>query len=83
MCGVRSDAEPTERMTTAFAPYSAARLGFTISESVLADTTRWLLHPETWDNNRGNPGFSDTSTFTAAFHRLTGQTPTSYRRNLD
>jgi AraC-like DNA-binding protein len=28
-------------------------------------------------------GFSDTSTFTAAFHRLTGQTPSSYRRNLD
>jgi AraC family transcriptional regulator len=28
-------------------------------------------------------GFSETSTFTAAFHRLTGQTPTSYRRNLD
>jgi AraC family transcriptional regulator len=28
-------------------------------------------------------GFSDTSTFTAAFHRLTGQTPTSYRRNLE
>jgi AraC family transcriptional regulator len=28
-------------------------------------------------------GFSDTSTFTAAFHRLTGQTPTCYRRNLD
>src|SRR6202165_5319685 len=28
-------------------------------------------------------GFCDTSTFTAAFHRLTGQTPTSYRRNLD
>jgi AraC family transcriptional regulator len=28
-------------------------------------------------------GFSDTSTFTAAFRRLTGQTPTCYRRNLD
>src|SRR5258705_10078782 len=28
-------------------------------------------------------GFSDTSTFTAAFHRLTGQTPGCYRRNLD
>jgi AraC family transcriptional regulator len=28
-------------------------------------------------------GFSDTSTFTAAFHRLTGQTPTRYRRNLE
>ena len=28
-------------------------------------------------------GFSDTSTFTAAFHRLTGETPSCYRRNLD
>jgi AraC family transcriptional regulator len=28
-------------------------------------------------------GFSETSTFTAAFHRLIGQTPSRYRRNLD
>jgi AraC family transcriptional regulator len=28
-------------------------------------------------------GFSETSTFTAAFHRLTGQAPSTYRRNLD
>ena len=28
-------------------------------------------------------GFNGTSTFTAAFHRLTGQTPSNYRRNLD
>jgi AraC family transcriptional regulator len=28
-------------------------------------------------------GFSETSTFTAAFHRLTGQTPSRYRRDLD
>jgi AraC family transcriptional regulator len=28
-------------------------------------------------------GFSDTSTFTTAFHRLTGETPSYYRRNLD
>jgi AraC family transcriptional regulator len=28
-------------------------------------------------------GFSDTSTFSAAFHRLTGQTPSCYRRDLD
>jgi AraC family transcriptional regulator len=27
-------------------------------------------------------GFSDTSTFTTAFHRLTGETPSHYRRNL-
>jgi AraC family transcriptional regulator len=28
-------------------------------------------------------GFSETSTFTAAFHRLIGQTPSGYRRDLD
>jgi AraC family transcriptional regulator len=28
-------------------------------------------------------GFSDTSTFSAAFHRLTGETPSHYRRNLE
>jgi AraC family transcriptional regulator len=28
-------------------------------------------------------GFGDTSRFSAAFHRLTGQTPSRYRRNLD
>jgi AraC family transcriptional regulator len=28
-------------------------------------------------------GFSDTTTFSAAFHRLTGQTPSHYRRNLN
>jgi AraC family transcriptional regulator len=28
-------------------------------------------------------GFSETSTFSAAFHRLTGQTPSNYRRNMD
>lgn len=28
-------------------------------------------------------GFSETSTFTAAFHRLTGQAPSRYRRELD
>jgi len=28
-------------------------------------------------------GFGDTTSFSAAFHRLTGLTPTRYRRNLD
>ena len=28
-------------------------------------------------------GFSETSSFSAAFHRLTGQTPTHYRRNFE
>ena len=30
-----------------------------------------------------NLGFSETSSFTAAFRRFTGQTPTDYRRNLE
>jgi AraC family transcriptional regulator len=28
-------------------------------------------------------GFGETSTFTAAFRKLTGQTPSNYRRNMD
>ena len=28
-------------------------------------------------------GFSETSTFSAAFHRLTGQSPSNYHRNMD
>ncbi len=28
-------------------------------------------------------GFSGTSAFSAAFHRITGQTPTDYRRSLE
>jgi len=28
-------------------------------------------------------GFSTTSSFSAAFHRVTGQTPTNYRRSLE
>jgi AraC family transcriptional regulator len=28
-------------------------------------------------------GFGETTTFSAAFHRVTGQTPSCYRRNLD
>jgi AraC family transcriptional regulator len=28
-------------------------------------------------------GFRGTSAFSATFHRVTGQTPTDYRRNLE
>ena len=27
--------------------------------AALTDTTEWLVRPLEWDNNRGNPGFSD------------------------
>src|SRR5437016_6055501 len=39
--------------------YVAARLGYLVPDAALADTAKWLLKPEKWDNNGGNPGFSD------------------------
>ena len=40
--------------------YVAGRQGYTIPKSALEDTGRWLGQPDNWDNNHGNPGFSDT-----------------------
>src|SRR5258708_7691649 len=39
--------------------YVAARLGYLVPDAALADTAKWLLEPGKWDNNGGNPGFSD------------------------
>jgi Squalene-hopene cyclase C-terminal domain len=39
--------------------YQAARMGYAVPEAALADTTRWLVHPETWDHNGGDGPFSD------------------------
>jgi hypothetical protein len=39
--------------------YAAAHRRYRVPPAALADTTRWLLHPADWDNNRGNPFFSD------------------------
>ena len=39
--------------------YAAARKGHHIPPIVLADTTEWVAHPERWDHNKGDPGFSD------------------------
>ena len=39
--------------------YAASRKGYRIPKSVLADTTEWVAHPERWDDNKGDPGFSD------------------------
>jgi hypothetical protein len=35
-------------------------MGFSVPDSVLAGTLQWLRQPAEWDNNHGNPGFSDT-----------------------
>ena len=40
--------------------YVAARQRrYQIPADALSDTTRWLLTPAKWDDNRGNPAFSD------------------------
>lgn len=40
--------------------FAARRAGHGVADDVLADTLRWLRQPGEWDNNHGNPGFSDT-----------------------
>ncbi len=39
--------------------YAAQHFGFQVPPEALADTTAWLLRPLDWDNNRGDPAFSD------------------------
>ena len=39
--------------------YRALRLSYHVPREALADTTAWLKRPLEWDNNRGDPGFSD------------------------
>ena len=39
--------------------YTARRLSYAVPDPSLAETTQWLARPLEWDNNRGEPGFSD------------------------
>src|SRR5688572_13273093 len=39
--------------------YEASRSGYSIPRDALADTTAWVVKPERWDQNKGDPGFSD------------------------
>ncbi len=39
--------------------YIAQRLGWKIPNRALRDSTRWLIRPQDWDDNRGEPEFSD------------------------
>ncbi len=39
--------------------YTAQQLSYPVPVEALTDTTAWLVQPLEWDNNRGNPGFSD------------------------
>jgi hypothetical protein len=39
--------------------YAASRKGYRVPDHVLADTTEWVKRPARWDDNKGDPGFSD------------------------
>jgi hypothetical protein len=39
--------------------YAATRRGYRIPPGALADTTAWVLQPHRWEDNKGDPGFSD------------------------
>jgi hypothetical protein len=39
--------------------YAAGRKGYRIPESILADTTAWVVKSDRWEHNQGDPGFSD------------------------
>jgi len=39
--------------------YAASRKGYRVPADVLADTTEWVKRPARWDENKGDPGFSD------------------------
>jgi hypothetical protein len=39
--------------------YVASRKGYRVPASALADTTAWVAAPNQWEQNKGDPGFSD------------------------
>ena len=39
--------------------YAAASQGFRVSAEMLNDTTAWVTKPARWEDNKGDPGFSD------------------------
>ncbi|HEY1173047.1 MAG TPA: hypothetical protein VGH19_16890 [Verrucomicrobiae bacterium] len=39
--------------------YLASQKGYRIPAATLAGTTAWLQRPQTWEDNKGDPGFSD------------------------
>lgn len=39
--------------------YAASRKGYRVPADVLADTNEWVKRPARWDDNKGDPGFSD------------------------
>ncbi len=41
--------------------FQAQQIGLNIPKAALADTVKWVSQPQNWDDNQGDPGFSDQS----------------------
>src|SRR5688572_2006767 len=39
--------------------YAATGRGYRVTAGALEDTTAWVLQPHRWEDNKGDPGFSD------------------------
>lgn len=46
-------------MDAARALYAAVRKGYSIPQDALNATTSWVSRPDNWEENKGDPGFSD------------------------
>lgn len=47
--------------------YAAGRKGYAIPQNALNATTEWLSQPGTWEQNNGDPGFSDKTLSSVQF----------------
>ncbi|MDA7977494.1 MAG: hypothetical protein MPJ50_01835 [Pirellulales bacterium] len=70
--------------------YRAKSLGHDVPQESLADTTRWLLQPDEWKNNGGDPAFADetlaniqfaAALVTAIENKMLTQPPADHPKN--
>ena len=47
--------------------YTAKRMGIPVAPKAIEDTTRWLSHPESWNDNGGKAEFNDKKLATIQF----------------
>lgn len=47
--------------------YAASRKGYAIPQNALNATTAWVSQPNTWEQNKGDPGFSDKTLSSVQF----------------
>lgn len=47
--------------------YAAGRKGYSVPQTALDATTSWVSQPNNWENNKGDPGFSDKTLSSVQF----------------